>query len=172
MKTDIEQRDASNVDAPNDAAEQADPLAPDGIVIGTIADLRDGIPFVDFAGNPNATPLSAMTTVKVMPNDKGRNAALSFINGQFNEPIVMGLIVSLVDDAIGETAKSIGNLQTIEAEADNERVVLSADKEITLKCGKASITLTRAGKVIVRGSYVSTHSTGVNRIKGGSVQLN
>ncbi|MEW5071937.1 hypothetical protein AB1P14_09365, partial [Pseudomonas aeruginosa] len=38
--------------------------------------------------------------------------------------------------------------------------------------GKASITLTRAGKVIIRGAYLSSRSTGVNRIKGGSVQIN
>ena len=37
---------------------------------------------------------------------------------------------------------------------------------------EASITLTRAGKVLIQGSYVSSRSTGVNRIKGGSVQLN
>jgi hypothetical protein len=41
-----------------------------------------------------------------------------------------------------------------------------------LQCGKASITLTKAGKVLIQGSYVSSRSTGVNRVKGGSVQLN
>jgi hypothetical protein len=41
-----------------------------------------------------------------------------------------------------------------------------------LHCGKASITLTRAGKVIIRGEYVLARSSGVNRIVGGSVQIN
>jgi len=41
-----------------------------------------------------------------------------------------------------------------------------------LRCGKASITLTREGKVLIHGSYISSRSTGVNRVKGGSVQLN
>ncbi len=59
-----------------------------------------------------------------------------------------------------------------EARLDGERVVLSADKEIVLKCGKASITLTRAGKVLIRGAYLLNRSSGVNRIKGGSVQIN
>ena len=31
---------------------------------------------------------------------------------------------------------------------------------------------TRAGKVLVRGAYVSSRSSGVQRIKGGSVQIN
>lgn len=41
-----------------------------------------------------------------------------------------------------------------------------------LRCGKASITLTRSGKIILRGTYISSRSSGVIRIKGGSVQIN
>ncbi len=55
---------------------------------------------------------------------------------------------------------------------DGRRTVITAEDEIVLRCGKASITLTKAGKVLVRGAYVSSRSSGVNRIKGGSVQIN
>lgn len=58
------------------------------------------------------------------------------------------------------------------AESRAETLVLAADREIVLRCGKASITLTRAGKVIIRGAYVGIISSGVNRIQGGSVQIN
>ena len=61
---------------------------------------------------------------------------------------------------------------SVNAAVDNERLVLTADKEIVLRCGKASITLTRAGKILIRGAYLLSRSSGVNRIKGGSVQLN
>lgn len=53
-----------------------------------------------------------------------------------------------------------------------ERLVLTADREIVLQVGKASITLTKAGKIILRGTYVVSRSSGVNKIKGGSVQIN
>jgi len=56
-----------------------------------------------------------------------------------------------------------------EVRVDGERVVFDAKKEIVLRCGKASITLTRAGKVLIRGAYLLNRSSGVNRIKGGSV---
>jgi hypothetical protein len=52
------------------------------------------------------------------------------------------------------------------------RMVVSAKEQMVLQCGKASITLTKAGKVLIQGSYVSSRSTGVNRVKGGSVHLN
>jgi uncharacterized protein (DUF2345 family) len=60
----------------------------------------------------------------------------------------------------------------VEIEADDRRLVASAKEQIILKCGKASITLTAAGKVLIQGAYVSHRSSGVMRIKGGSVQIN
>jgi Phage tail baseplate hub (GPD) len=55
---------------------------------------------------------------------------------------------------------------------DGQRMIVSAREKLVLRCGKASITLTKAGKMLIEGSYLLSRSTGVNRIKGGSVQLN
>jgi hypothetical protein len=60
----------------------------------------------------------------------------------------------------------------VEVDADGKRMIVSAREELVLRCGKASITLTKAGKVLIKGSYLLSRSSGVNRIKGGSVQLN
>jgi hypothetical protein len=60
----------------------------------------------------------------------------------------------------------------IETDVDGNRVRLVAKDEIVLECGKASITLRRNGRIIVRGTHVETNSEGTNRIKGGQVQIN
>ncbi len=60
----------------------------------------------------------------------------------------------------------------IETDVDGNRVRLVAKDEIVLECGKASITLRRNGRIIVRGTHVETNSEGTNRIKGGHVQIN
>jgi len=60
----------------------------------------------------------------------------------------------------------------VEVDADGERMIVSAKEQVVLRCGKASITLTKTGKVLIEGAYISSRSTGVNRIKGGSIQLN
>lgn len=60
----------------------------------------------------------------------------------------------------------------VEALVDGKRVVIDAQDEIVLRCGKASITLRRNGRIVIRGTYVETRAEGVNRIKGGSVQIN
>jgi hypothetical protein len=63
-------------------------------------------------------------------------------------------------------------VQVIDANIDGRRVRIVAQDEIVLECGQASITLRRNGRIIVRGTYVETHSEGTNRIKGGQVRIN
>jgi hypothetical protein len=61
---------------------------------------------------------------------------------------------------------------TIEALVDGKRVTIEAQDEIVLRCGEASITLRRNGRIVIRGTYVETRARGVNRIRGGAVQIN
>lgn len=60
----------------------------------------------------------------------------------------------------------------VRADVDGRRVELKAQDELVLRCGDASVTLRRNGRVIIRGAHVETYSTGVNRIKGGQVKIN
>jgi phage baseplate assembly protein gpV len=96
----------------------------------------------------------------------GHQVVLMFDGGDPAKPIVMGVLRDAagwpLDDQPG----------TVQVDADGERLVVRARTQLVLRCGRASITLTSAGKVLVEGTYVSSRSTGVNRIKGGSIQLN
>jgi hypothetical protein len=123
---------------------------------------EDGVATVDFEGNPAREPVPAISTVVLQRSDQGREAILMLEDGDAQRPIIVGLVQPAVALATAPAEISL----------DGERVVLSADKEIVLRCGAASITLTRAGKVLIRGAYLLSRSSGVNRIKGGSIQLN
>jgi len=143
----------------------------DGVTIGTFVDHDEaGRLLVDFVANPSKEPLVASTMVKLNRSQRGREVALMFPQGDPQRPLCIGLIQDpSIEFSISEATNSPG---TVSAAVDNDRVVLKADKEIVLQCGKASITLTQAGKVLVRGAYVLSRSSGVNRIKGASVQIN
>jgi hypothetical protein len=88
--------------------------------------------------------------------------ALLFEGADARRPVLVGPIV----DPIRSGASALG------VRRDGERIEVTADREIVLRCGAASITLTRAGKVLIRGAYVSSHSSGVNAIRGGAVRIN
>jgi len=56
--------------------------------------------------------------------------------------------------------------------AIEDELVFEAKRKITLRCGKASITLYPNGKIALRGEYIVSDAAGVNRIAGGQIELN
>ena len=53
-----------------------------------------------------------------------------------------------------------------------DEMVLEAKRRLTLKCGDGSITIREDGKILIKGKDLVSHATRMNRIKGGSVQIN
>lgn len=119
---------------------------------------KEGDPLVDFPGNVGPA-IQARTTVPLAAGAVGTEIVMIFEQDDPQRPIILGLIQK-------------GSPSPAEARVDGERVVLTGDREIVLRCGHSSITLTRAGKILIRGKYLLSRSSGVNRIKGGSVQIN
>lgn len=139
----------------------------DGVVIGLFLSMdNEGLPLVAYPGNPEETAMTARSTVTMQSEDIGCEVALLFEGGDPHMPLIIGKI-----QQVG-TEKNRQKNETANVELDGESIVLSARQNITLKCGKASITLTKSGKVILRGAYLLSRSSGVNRIKAGSVQIN
>lgn len=140
----------------------------DGVVVGRIDGLEDdGRPRVSYPGDGGIVNAAA-STVEVGSDDVGRDVALCFERGVPSKPMIIGFMWMPDPDADEAEPEP----QILRVESGQDHILIEADKEITLKCGASSITLTRAGKIILRGKYVSSSSSGVNRIKGGSVQIN
>ena len=150
--------------------------------VGWIAGVDAGRLLVDFPGNGRG-PLPARATVALDPEAAlaaaagSREALLVFEDGDPARPIVVGLLqpalptmIDLVLDGEPAAEKAPEDPQT--AVIDGKRVVLEGEDEVVLRCGEASITLRRNGKVVIRGAYVESHAAGTNRIKGGSVRIN
>jgi hypothetical protein len=152
---------------------------------GRISGLTDAGLLVDYDGNPHG-PLLAQTTLALAPDAvraaiaEARDVLLVFEEERAERPILIGLRepaptaqaptnTTPLQPPVVEAAEPI---LPAEALVDGRRVVLDARDEIVLRCGEASITLRRNGRVVIRGAYVETRSRGVNRIKGGSVQIN
>ena len=55
---------------------------------------------------------------------------------------------------------------------DGRRVELKGAEEVTLACGKASITLTKDGRISLRGVEIVSRASGANKIRGASVSIN
>jgi hypothetical protein len=154
------------VEAPISPAAEARPTG--GVQIGElVAMTNEGrTPLVVYPGQPGTAALTARTTVDLHGAHIGKQVVLMFEAGNPARPIVMGVLRE------GEGWPVEQKPHQVEIDADGERMIVSAHEQLVLRCGKASITLTKAGKVLIQGSYVLSRSSGVNRVKGGAVQLN
>jgi hypothetical protein len=139
-----------------------------GIVVGELLALtgEGRTPLVIYPGQSGISPISARSVLDLHAAHIGKHVVLMFEAADRARPIIMGI---LRDGHSSSVHPSPGK---VEVENDGERLIVTAMTQLVLRCGKASITLTNAGKVLIEGAYVSSRSTGVNRINGGSVQLN
>ena len=139
-----------------------------GAVIGILIGFKDEgcTPLVLFPGQASSAAVAAASAIDVHGTHIGRQVVLIFENSDSRYPIIVGLLRSTkalpLPDQPGQ----------VEVDVDGERLIVGAKEQLVLRCGKASITLTKAGKVLIEGAYVSNRSSGVMRIKGGSVQIN
>jgi hypothetical protein len=122
--------------------------------------------FVCFPNQPGSAAIKAQTTMDLHASHIGRQVALVFEDSNPARPIIVGVVSEPHTTTVEQRAG------IIEVEADGARLLLSAREELVLRCGEATIILTKQGEVVIRGTSVSTHASDVNRIKGGSVQIN
>ncbi|RST46404.1 DUF6484 domain-containing protein [Variovorax sp. DXTD-1] len=131
-----------------------------GVRVARLAALTGAGPWVRMPDDDS--PLCARTTVHLGEEDVGRDVVVAFDGGDPQRPLILGRVLPMQE----------GPSDAVHAQADNGRLVLSARERIVLRCGSSSITLTRAGKVLIDGHFVQTRATGVNALKGGSIELN
>lgn len=135
-----------------------------GTLIGFTTDSQ--VPLVLYAGQQGSAAIAAASIIDLHGAHIGRRVALMFEGGDPQLPMIMGLLRGNVGWPLAPQPGQV------EVHCDGERLIVSAKDQLVLRCGKASITLTRAGKILINGAYVSSRSTGTNRVTGGSVQLN
>ncbi len=156
---------------------------PAPVRVGVLIDFAGG-PRVDFPGNGEG-PLPARSMVPIdaalVRERAGREVVLVFDGGDPRRPIIAGFLEppgstpaldAALDATLAQASAELPSDAHPVAELDGRRVVLEGKDEVVIRCGEASITLRRNGKVVVRGLYVETHAAGTNRIKGGSVKIN
>lgn len=139
-----------------------------GVLLGELLALADDgrTVLVRYPGQPHVQALAARTTVDLQGPHIGQSVVLMFDAGNPLRPIVMGVLRGQMGWPMDPKPAQV------EVDADGQRMIVNAKEQLVLRCGKASITLTQVGKVLIEGTHISSRSSGMTRIKGGSVQIN
>ncbi len=133
----------------------------DGVVIGIFLGFGDGGPLVVFPGNPEDTALTARSLAELDNAMAGAEVALLFEGNDPRKPLIVGRIVDPKKKSLPAQFLREGNA-----------VRIVGEERIELRCGKATIILEKDGRITIRGTYVTSHASATNRIRGGSVNLN
>lgn len=133
----------------------------DGVVIGVFLGFGESGPLVVFPGNPEDEALSARSLAELHLDMIGSEVALLFENGDPRRPLIVGRIV--------EPAKKQSDAHVVR---DGETVKVTASERLELRCGKSVIIMEKDGHLTIRGTYLVSHASATNRIRGGSVNLN
>lgn len=150
-------------------------------VVGRISgyDASRGL-LVDFPQNERGVPLAARWTVPLDRDAVEQAIAsqqpvlLTFEEDDPAKPVVVGLIqpITLPERQDELTQELPLREQDGQLSIDGRKVSMEVKDEIVLRCGSASLTLRRNGLIELKGVRVVSHASGVNRIRGGSVQIN
>lgn len=112
--------------------------------------------------------VTAQTTVPLRRAMIGAKVLVLHEDGDWTRPIVVGVL----QEGVGAYEPLASPASAVDVRVDDERLTLTAEREIVLRCGDASITLTRAGKVMIEGNYILSRSRGYNKLKGAAIDIN
>lgn len=134
----------------------------EGVVIGAFLGFgEESAPLVVFPGNPEETALPARSLCELSSDMIGCEVALLFQEGDSRKPLIVGRIVDPVRSA-----------PTAHVVRDGNHVRITADDRLELRCGKATIIMDSDGRITIRGGHITSHASGAQRIRGGSINLN
>jgi hypothetical protein len=137
------------------------------LTLGRLVEIdASGVPHVVLAGDASQTRRPACATLPLAPTHVGTRVTV-LLEPEGGEVIITGIVRSRE-----ETARELAAAGACHVAIDGETLLLSAEREIVLRCGPSSITLTRDGKVVIRGANLLQTASGVNRICGATVEIN
>jgi hypothetical protein len=132
----------------------------EGVAIGVLMGFDGEAPLVVFAGNPRDAAIPARSLAPLDYGMVGAEVALMFEGGDPLRPLIVGRIVEPARHDAPQVVR------------DGERVAITAQERLELRCGKASLIMEKDGRITLRGSRLTSHASAANRIRGGSVHLN
>ncbi|MEJ2045830.1 MAG: DUF6484 domain-containing protein [Reinekea sp.] len=103
--------------------------------------------------------------------NSGKEVMITFIDNDVKQPVITGVMASVVGDMV-QGASEAGNKAVTKVIRDGESIIISANEQITLTCGKSSLILREDGKIVTKGDNILSRASATHKIKGCKVEVN
>lgn len=145
----------------NPLRENAEPPTEvaNGIVLGRVSNIGPPLTIEFPDGRSIAAGICVMDRTTLAVGDI--IAAVFDVGDREARPTVLGKVVSGLDWA-----------RVVDRVPNDGCVEIASESEVVLRCGKASITLTADGDVMIRGRNILSRASFDNRIRGAGVHIN
>jgi len=144
--------------------------------VGSIVRISDdGHVYVEFEGSggevgarlaiPDTTPSSPAELC-------GSNVLLVFDGGNASRPIIVGFVRDSLRTGIdpGKIPESANGIVPQKIHATS--VLIEGDREIVLQCGRGSISLSADGRIVIKGTRLTSRASETNKVRGAVVLIN
>jgi hypothetical protein len=131
-----------------------------------------GVPLVTFAGTTAPLEARALNAAEIDVEALASgpiDVLLACPGDDRTRPVILGA----VSDHLSQSrSAAVPHQAGVHAYVDEKRIVFNAQREILFRCGKASILLRSDGRVIVKGTHLTSRATELNKIRGAAVKIN
>lgn len=147
-------------------------------LLGTLVRVsEDGRPFVTFAGSRGEVLARTAISEPVAHEPAqlcGSTVLLVFDGGSASCPIIVGVVRERFrpgSEAAGSAptqAQPSASAHKIHAAS----IIIEGEEEIVLRCGRGSICITADGRVVIKGTRLTSRASETNKVRGAVVLIN
>lgn len=89
-----------------------------------------------------------------------------------DELTMRGYVLGVIQKYHTNEQEFNGDFTHSETEQDIREIKFNATEKIELRCGESLLMMNQDGKIVVRGTSITTRASGPQKIKGATVQIN
>jgi len=95
-----------------------------------------------------------------------------FDGGNARRPIIVGFVRDSLRTGIdpGKIPESANGIVPQKIHATS--VLIEGDREIVLQCGRGSISLSADGRIVIKGTRLTSRASETNKVRGAVVLIN
>jgi hypothetical protein len=147
---------------------------PAGAVVGTLLRVdANGRALVEFPGSQGEVLARCAVAEQAIPSSQelpGAAVLLVFEAEDRRRPIIAGFVRDRLLSSVTPAAAP-------EASASEQRIraakiVLEGEQELVLSCGQGTLTMTADGRIVIKGTRVTSRASETNKVRGAVVLIN